>query len=196
MDEAVLEEIAATYFESRPNLNLARKNFSVFYIAVSGAGKTTITDTIVERCGATYVSNDEIRQILAGYPEAADPKAIGKISLRVWEMIVTSTVNHFVVFDAISVGFYQRPDSYLNTSKRHGFACYIIDMEIPRDTLVDRIRKRAHIVDTQKILGELDTRLEQQRQARKNLKADYHFKPDSSVEDLLAHLNKAYQATV
>lgn len=191
----MLVGIADEYLATRPNLNLSQKNFSVFYIAPPGGGKTTLTKEIIKRCGATYVSNDEIRHLLLEHPEVTEnDDTIGKVCLTVWHKIVTTSPNHFVVFDAISNGFFRRPDSYLNVSRAHNFVCYCIDIQLPRDLLVQRIQQRSHVVQTSKILEDLDNRLAMQEDARSYIQPDYRFGIDSSVDELIAHLTESYQA--
>ncbi|HEX8227302.1 MAG TPA: AAA family ATPase [Candidatus Saccharimonadales bacterium] len=195
MREDVLNAMAEAHFMARPNLDLVRNDMIVLYMAPPGSGKSTLRQAIVAATGATYICNDEIRDIIAQHPEAAGHGiTIGDVGLRVWEMITTRSRNHLIVFDNTISKYYMNEDSYLNTGRRQGYRVYIVQIDIPKTVLTERIRSRHDRPETARLLDELDDNLAIEAAARKNVQADYVFGHDGHVDALIADIRAAYRA--
>src|SRR3954469_25840174 len=56
--DQTLQTLVSEYYASRPNLSTPHKPLCVFFLACMGAGKSTITEELVQKLQCTYISND------------------------------------------------------------------------------------------------------------------------------------------
>lgn len=187
MSETLLQKLVTTYYATRPNLTVVHSPLCVFFFACSGAGKSTTRRLLVDEFAATYVCNDEVRELLAQYPEAAASGIeLKTIVAGVVEKIFAEAANKFVIFDNNIIQYYMHEDSYLNVAKASHRPVYIIGLDIPEDQLVARIRSRG--VYVAHLLGELPDQLAAYHRAANDLKPNISLKPGSNSEELLASL--------
>ena len=178
--------LAEQYLATRPNLQVRNPGFCVFFAAVPGSGKSTLRQALVERFQATYFCNDEVRNLIAAHPKANPAPVIGNIVLGSWAVILNHHQNHFVVFDNTISQYHHNYDSYLNTARRRQLPTYIVSIDLPRETLRERIINRG--VNVQALLADLDSALAAQAAARKSVEVDYSFTQATRAEDLFADI--------
>jgi gluconate kinase len=185
MYDELLDELVSEYYLSRPNLQISNGELCVFFFACSGAGKTTTRRLLVNKLGATYVCNDEVRGLLARYPEAAR-QGIGlkDIVTKTVERIFTEAPNKLVIFDNNIIQYYVHADSYLNVARAHQRPIFIIGLESSESELEKRIKNRG--VNVAQILSELPGQLEDYRKATDDIKPDWVL----NISDDKAGLNE------
>ncbi|SKT99581.1 AAA family ATPase [Mycobacteroides abscessus] len=124
----------------------------MFFLATTGAGKSTLTEEIVRQLHATYLSNDEVRGLLASRDSGVHPK---EVINRTWELIRKESANQFIVFDSSIIAVHADPHSYFNMAGVNGYESFLIAINIPAATLSERIirRKRSDMDDDLKNLA-------------------------------------------
>lgn len=165
----MISSIANQYFDSRPNKDQVHPKITVLFLACSGAGKTTITQKIVEELGATYLRNDDARLLLEKYGCDISPK---RVINDTWQRIKLESKNQFVVFDSSMSSYYMHEDSYYNVARREGYRIFIIAVDVPKNELMRRIKGRQRH-DTQEVLSLLPMQLEAQKKATEELHPNF-----------------------
>ncbi|HEV7454326.1 MAG TPA: AAA family ATPase [Candidatus Saccharimonadales bacterium] len=182
------------YFATRPNLATPKPSLAVFFLASSGSGKTTIRKAIVDQFGATYTCNDEVRKLM-DHPK--DNSAAGvelkSVVADVWRKIMTETPNHFVVFDNDISHYYMHADSYWKVAERENVPVFVIEIDLPRQTLETRIKQRGRH-DTDIVLGLLDNQVAKRAVARQDIAADFKVTTDNDLPQLLEALRQKIEA--
>jgi len=99
MSDGLLNKLVDEYYAGRPNLLISNPALCVFFFACSGSGKTTIRRMLVDKLKATYVCNDEIRELLAKYPEAVEQGIeLKTIVAETVEKIFRESPNRLIIF--------------------------------------------------------------------------------------------------
>lgn len=191
-----LERLTQTYLNTQPNTDIAQPDLAIFFLASSGSGKSTVRRAIVEKLNATYVCNDEVRDLLAKHPEAiAAGVQLKEIVDAAVHRLRHEMLNHFIVFDSNLSAYYMHADSYLSSTKRAGIPVYIIGIDLPKSTLVERIKSRQRH-DTAAILDELDDQLHNQALAFEDVVPDFIVTKDSGIDALLDSIATAVDKKV
>jgi predicted kinase len=192
MNNDIISELADLYFQSRPNKDRHNGKLAVLFLACSGAGKSTIRQKVVEELGATYVCNDEVRQILndRGLPMTYLKPVVDKT----WQQLHEETSNGFIVFDSNLSSYYMHEDSYSNTAVKLGYMRYVIALDLSEEELVKRIRKRERS-DTEDVLSLLPEQLIAQHKAMLVLRPDYVIEIQSNYDELIGVLQVAASET-
>lgn len=180
VQSALLDALVNEYFGTRPNLGVAHPPLCIFFLACSGSGKSTLRRRIVEALKATYVCNDEVRQMLERHPEAVR-SGIGlkDIVTKTWMRVLSEAPNKMVVFDSNVIRYYRQPDSYILTARSLDLPLFVINLHMSESLLKKRIIARG--IDTDSLLSELPTQLNHYERARSTLSSDYVL-VDSSTE--------------
>jgi predicted kinase len=172
MRSKLLEKLVSEYYLSRPNLQIKNAPLCVFFFACSGSGKSTTRRLLVHELGATYVSNDEVRELLAKYPEAAQQDIeLKDIVAETVERIFTEAPNKLVIFDNNIIQYYMHADSYLNVAKARQRPIFIIGLEASEPELENRIKDRG--INVAQILSELPGQLINYKKATDDIKPDW-----------------------
>ena len=147
-DVRALLQLAATLTQPMPlRLDITH--------GLSGSGKTTVTQKLLQTPGAIRLRSDVERKRLAGL-DAIDRSGSG-IGQHLYAADATRrTYAHLaqltgdildagwpVIVDATFIARWQR-DLLRETAKAHGVAFHILDLQAPVATLRERIVKRAH----------------------------------------------------
>lgn len=190
VQSALLDKLVNEYFDTRPNLDVAHPPLCIFFLACSGSGKSTLRRRIVESLKATYVCNDEVRQMLQKHPEAVS-SGIGlkDIVAKTWMRILAETSNKMVVFDSNVIRYFKQADSYIETAMSLNLPLFLINLQISEPLLKKRIITRD--IDTNNLLAELPSQLDDYKKARSALSPDYVLDDSSTereVEELLRTL--------
>ncbi len=146
--------------------------FCIFFFACSGSGKSTVRRSLVSELKATYICNDEIRELLQKYPEAVEQGIeLKTIAANTVEKIFKEAPNKFIVFDNNIVQYYMHDDSYLSVARAHNRPVFIIGLESSEKELVKRIKDRG--VNVAQILGGLPAQLHDYKKATRDIKPDW-----------------------
>lgn len=166
-----LRELINDYYRSRPHLMTVRPPLCVFFLACSGAGKSTVRSYLVKNLGATYVCNDEVRELLASHPEASR-LGIGlkDVVAGTIEKIFAEANNRFIVYDNNIIQYYRYEDSYIAIAKKSHRPIFVIGLDVAEDELRRRIKRRGVNVDS--ILAELPGQIADYGKAVKDITAD------------------------
>lgn len=164
--------MVSEYYATRPNLHVSKAPLCVLFFACSGSGKSTIRRLLVDELQATYVCNDEVRELLKKYPQAAEQGIeLKEIVARTVEKIYAEAPNKFVIFDNNIVHYYMHADSYLNVAKAHQRPTFIIGLEVSESELKERIRERD--INVTSILGDLPQQLIDYKNATNDIQPDW-----------------------
>lgn len=174
-----IAKIVSSYAASRPNKDKVHPKIAVLFLACSGAGKSTITQKIVEELGATYLRNDDARTLLDG--QEVSPKHVIDAT---WGKIKRESKNQFVVFDSSMSNYYMHQDSYYNVARREGYKIFIIAIDVPKYELERRIKNRQRH-DIQEVLSLLPAQLEAQKKAIKELHPNFTVTPDTDYQEVV-----------
>lgn len=187
MTKITLKQLVDEYYASRPNLEVNNAPLCIFFFACSGSGKSTTRRLLVENLNATYVCNDEVRELLTKYPEATnqgiDLKAI--IAGTV-EKIFEEASNRLVVFDNNIIRYYMHENSYLNVAKAKHRPVFIIGLDADEQQLIERIKTRGVNVD--QILSDLPGQIRAYKKATQDITPDWLLNTKSNFSELFEHL--------
>ena len=154
---------------SRPNLELPRPKLAVFFLACSGSGKSTLRQQIINELGATYVCNDEVRELLADQSGAIRMGIeLKEVVGQTRDRILSETPNRFIVYDNNISSYYMHDDSYLNVAKKSDIPQFIIGINLTEELLVQRIEARGL-----PLMNPLAEQLRHQRLAEDKLEPDF-----------------------
>lgn len=192
--DTLLEKLVSEYFSTRPNLGVHNNKLAIFFFSCSGAGKSTVRRFLVDRLKATYVCNDEVRELLARYPEASkmeiDMKLVVDLAL---ERMHHTSDNHLVIYDNVIVNFYQNKEGYLRKAKDNGTPIFIIGIDVKEDELRRRIKSRN--LNVEQILSILPDQIEAYKKAVNDIAPDWVLAQDftdKDLEEVARHLKKSY----
>lgn len=184
MPETLLTKLVEEYYATRPNLDVINAPLCILFFACSGSGKSTTRRLLVNDLGATYVCNDEVRELLAKYPEATEAGIeLKTVIAETVEKIFAEASNKLVIFDSNIIQYYQYGDSYLNVAKANHRPFFIIGLEASEEQLAERIRARG--VNVAQILDNLPDQLVAYKKATKDIKPDLSLNPNSDVQELI-----------
>jgi predicted kinase len=187
MPKDLLQKLVDEYYGSRPNLAIPNSPLCVFFFACSGSGKSTTRRRIVEAFKATYVCNDEVRDLLARYPEAIDLGIeLKHIVAETVEKIYHDSPNKFVVFDNNIIQYYMHEDSYLNVAKAKGRPVFIIGLEATETELRERIIARG--INVAHLINGLPQQLEDYRKATKDIAPNWSMRIDGDSNELFSQI--------
>jgi hypothetical protein len=120
---------------------------------LSGSGKTTITQTLLEKLGAVRLRSDIERRRLFGTPESTGPglkpgqgmytdNGIRRTYRRLADLTGSALAAGFpVIVDATFLHAYQR-DMFRHIAARVGYRFIILDCRAPQAQLRERIKER------------------------------------------------------
>lgn len=189
MSKNLLKELVEEYYASRPNLEVSNDPLCIFFFACSGSGKSTTRRRLVEDMKVTYVCNDEVRELMAKYPEAWEQGIeLKTIVAETVEKIFAEASNKLVVFDNNIIQYYMHADSYLNVARAHGRPVFIIGLEATEKELTERIKARG--VNVTQILSEIPRQLEDYQKARQDIKPSYSLSIDDSTQELIKKIQE------
>lgn len=170
--QRLLDQLVDQYYSSRPNLETTNAPLCIFFLACSGAGKSTMRKHFVEQLGMTYVCNDEVRLLLDQYPTAVESGIeLKHIIAKTWDKILAEAPNKSVIFDNNIIKYYLHDDSYINVAIRLKVPVFVIDLQAPEATLKDRIVARN--INTKQILADLPAQLVDYDNATMDIAADW-----------------------
>jgi dephospho-CoA kinase len=183
MHDQLVEDLTEIYFKSRPNLQNHRNPLSIFFLACSGAGKSTLRKKIIQATGATYVCNDEVRELLEQNPKAIEADvSLKEIVAKTWQKIMQESLNKMVVFDNNIIQYYMYEDSYINVSQQNNIPIYTVCIEVPAEKLKERIISRD--IKTEQIMQELPGQLTDFKKAKEDISCDWALTEDISDEEI------------
>ncbi len=186
----LLNKLVEEYYLTRPNLEVSNNPLCVFFVACSGSGKSTTRRLLVGKLKATYVCNDEVRELLAKYPEANEQGIeIKTIVAETVERIFAGAANKFVVFDNNIIQYYLYDDSYPNVAKAKYRPVFTIGLEASEEQLTQRIKARG--VNVVQILSELPGQLDAYKKATQDIKTDLSLNLSSDIQVLISHVRNA-----
>lgn len=190
-DNRLLNDLIQEYYSSRPNLNVHHNPLCVFFVACSGAGKSTIRRLLVEKLGATYVCNDEVRLLLKKYPESNKQGIeLKDIIAGVVKKIFAEAHNKLVIYDNSIIQYYMHADSYLNVAKTNRLPVCIIGLSATIEKLEERIRQRN--INVPFLLNELPQQIRAYDAALKDIVPDRIIKitgDNDELKDLVQYIN-------
>ena len=191
-DQKYYDELITTYYQSRPNLQQSHAPTSIFFLACSGAGKSTLRKVLVERLGATYVCNDEVRELVDKYPDITDQGSTLKAIISgTWRRILADAQNKMVVFDNNIINYYHHDDSFTNVSKQLNIPTIMINLDVPQQILRQRIVDRGF--DVEWLLSKLPTQIEDYKRAVRDIEPHWKFTEiptDEQLEQLVHALEQ------
>ncbi len=183
MSENLLKKLVEEYYSGRPNLAVDNASLCIFFFACSGSGKSTIRRQIVEKLHATYVCNDEVRELIAKYPEASyQGIELKTVVAKTVEKIFAEAPNKLVVFDNNIIRHYVHNDSYLNVAKANKRPVFIIGIEAAEQELKERIKARG--VNVAQTLSMLPQQLQDYKTATTDIKPDWSMNIDGNIQGL------------
>ncbi|HSX31407.1 MAG TPA: AAA family ATPase [Candidatus Saccharimonadales bacterium] len=190
MPTNLLKKLVEEYYATRPNLAVSNDPLCIFFFACSGSGKSTTRRLLVDNLRATYVCNDEVRELLAKYPEATQEGIeLKTIVAETVERIFARSPNKLVIFDNNIIQYYMHDDSYLNVAKAKRRPVFIIGLEAPEEQLAERVRARG--INVTQILSELPGQLEAYKKATQDIKPDLSLNPSSDTQALIKLVRKS-----
>lgn len=187
MAKMTLEQLVEEYYTSRPNIGIDNAPLCVFFFACSGAGKSTTRRLLVENMNATYVCNDEVRELLAKYPEATSQGINLKVVIaETVEKIFKEAPNKLVIFDNNIIRYYMHQDSYLNVARAKHRPIFIIGLETSEQQLTERIKARG--INVEQILSELPGQVADYKKATQDITPDWSLGTESDIQELVGCL--------
>lgn len=192
MREDILKSLVEEYYEARPNLDVDNKPLCIFFFACSGSGKSTTRKLLVDKLQATYVCNDEVRELLAEHPEATEHGIeLKNIIAATVENIFAKSPNKLVIFDNNIIRYYMHDDSYLNVATTNHRPVFIIGLDVSEELLTQRIKDRG--VNVAELLSELPGQLKDYQKAKRDLKPNWLSGSDVDAQDLINSI-RSFQA--
>ncbi len=178
-----VNKLAEEYLTSRPNLNRAHEPLGIFFLACTGAGKTTITKQLVARCRVTYLSNDEVKELLKRHPETSQHNIhFSEVVVATWVKIMDGLPNKAVIFDTSIIAHYRRPGSYWEMVGERDVKRFVINLELSAEQLRARVLLRGE--ETTLTLGYLQQQMIDYKRTQENIKADWTKRGSFSEYDV------------
>lgn len=146
---------------------------------------------LVENLKATYVCNDEVRELLKKYPEAArQGVTLKNVITETINKILANAENKMIIYDSNLIRYYMNDDGYLNVAKANHFPTFIIGLETPEQELKSRIKKRG--INVEQLLSELPNQLEAYAKAKSEITPDWLINTtgdNDELNNLVRHIN-------
>lgn len=194
MTKITLRQLVEEYYASRPNLEVNNAPLCVFFFACSGSGKSTTRRLLVKNIGATYVCNDEVRELLAKYPETTTQGIDLKLVIaETVEKIFNEAPNKLVVFDNNIIQYYMHQNSYLNVAKAKHRPIFIIGLDASEQQLTERVKARG--VNVAKILSELPGQIADYKKATQDITPNWLLDTKSDTQELYEHLRNLQKSS-
>jgi predicted kinase len=170
--QKVIQQLGEIYFKTRPHLDVSHDPAAILFFACSGAGKSTVRRYLVDNAKATYVCNDEVRQLIQEHPETQEHDIqIKEIVYETIRLIQATAKNKCVIYDNIIVKYYMHDDSYFNNANSNHWPVFVIGLSVPEEELRRRITERG--INLDEILGNLPEQLRAYDAAVQDITPDF-----------------------
>lgn len=182
-DDSIYQQLAAEYLATLTNRDVPHKKVFLCFSGVPGCGKTTLAQRLRDDLGVQYVRHDDIRALARSMGYDVEKIVISSVSKIAVDEMMAHDANKFMILDA---GLDRSWHIYFDSVKEYNALPIIIRIDVPKSTVIERIKKRSEDDFGKFDLDAIDTFYEQFENAKRHFDATITIGADYNYADVLA----------